>query len=330
MIFRDLPLLFIAACCLAADPQDDRPDWLFGEAAAYPKSVYLLGIGESASREKAANKARSEIAKSFSLSLTAHTRSSARASGSAFSQEASEDVRTSTAKVLDGVEIARYWRSEKGVHYALAVLHRDHGLKILQDKLAEHDAEFADLSARLAAEEGKFARLRSALKLVELAKARKKISADYRVLNPEGKGVAPPPAMAETLAQARRALAALSVQVRTGGDAAEEMAARLIDALNGYGLKAVERNGQGADLVIEAAAAAQNLPPENFLWFWAEGTAAVKMSYGASGETFSRFEESSRESARGPEAALDSALRALADKSAAHVYRVILTTELSD
>jgi len=38
--------------------QQERPDWLSGAHPSYPKNLYLTGIGEGATQEKAADKAR--------------------------------------------------------------------------------------------------------------------------------------------------------------------------------------------------------------------------------------------------------------------------------
>lgn len=315
----------------AASAVNQRPDWLSGESAAYPKSAYILGIGEAYSEGKAADKARTEIAKSFSLSLSAKTKTSAReSSDGGGSQDVSDEVRTSTAKVLDGVEIAQYWKDDKGTYYALAILNRDHSLKILKDKLDEFDQEFKDASENLAKAEGKFSRLKHALKLVQTAKSRKKTNADYRVLNPEGKGLPVPASSNEVLGAARKAVAALALQVEAAGPDSDAVAARLIDGLNDYGFKATEKSSKPADILIEAKTGGEMLPPENLMYFWAKGSIAVKLSYGSTGDVFTRFEDSGQQASGDPEQALKETLKVLAAKSAARIYQIVTTSELSD
>ena len=131
----------------------DKPDWLTGASASYPKSVYLTGVGEGPSQAKAADKARAEVAKGFGVSLTAQSRVAASETSSGDSssswQEVSDDVRVSTQKVLDGVEIVANWQGPEN-WYAFAVLNREHNLKIFKDKLDESDREGKEQSEELA------------------------------------------------------------------------------------------------------------------------------------------------------------------------------------
>lgn len=313
--------------------KEKRPDWLSGQSAAYPKGTYLTGIGEGPTQEKAADKARAEIAKYLSLSLTAKSSSSmseTTGQGASSSQAVSEEVRTSTAKVLEGVDIAESWADSDGAHYALAVLNREHALSILKDKLDELDRKINGLSDELTNSEGKFARLKLALRLVGLARSRRKLNGDYRTLSPDGKGSPAPESLNEALAQAREAVASVSVQVSVTGSRAQQVASRIIDGLSAFGLKVVEKRSTHADIVIEAKARAQALEPENLTWYWAKGTILSKMSYGSTGEVFTRFEESGQEAMSDPASAVEAALLSLADKTALHAFKALTSSELLD
>lgn len=324
-------LALLAASDIAAE---QRPAWLSGRSVDYPKSSYVLGIGESSSQEKAADKARAEIAKSFSLALSAKTSSSAReiagGDGSTYSEEVSDDVRTTTAKVLEGVEIAQYWRDENGNHFALAVLNRAHSLDILKDKLLELDGEFKDGSESLTKAEGKFERLRLALKLVENAAARKKVNADYRVLNPEGKGMPAPAETSSALTLARKAVSTVTFAVEASGEYAEETAARVVSGLVRKGIRAVEKSSRAPDILIQLEIEGENLPVENLLWFWAKATIKTHLSYGFSGESFTRLENSGQQAAREPDAALALTVVAEADKTTGRIFSEITSGRLSD
>ena len=317
----------------AALAADARPDWLSGRSAQYPSEVYMLGVGQGDTREKAADAARAEIAKSFSLSLTANTSSSASevdSNGrSDVEQSVSEEVRTSTHKVLDGVEISAYWDDGDGGHSALATLDRRHALSILQDKLAELDKSFAELRERLGKTEGKFARLRVAVLLAHLAQSRRGINADVRSLSPDGKGVPAPAGLEDVLAEARKAVDSVTIRVAVTGEESEKTASRLQDALSVYGLKAVE-GGSSADVVVEAACSAERVPPDNLTWYWARGAMNVKMSYGKSGEVFARFEEDGEEASGDPDTSVGVVLRALSDKTADHVFRTLVSGHVLD
>ncbi|MBI3553714.1 MAG: LPP20 family lipoprotein [Elusimicrobia bacterium] len=326
-----LALLLIAPALFASNP---KPDWLSGQSSQYPKSAYIIGVGQDATQDKAADRARTEISKAFSLQLSATSRSSASevdsGKSSSLSQTTSDDVRTSTRKVLDGVEISSYWDDGKGNVYALAVLNREHALKIITDKLAELDKSVPDLQDQINKSDGKFAKLKLALKLLRLAKSRRHLNADYRVLSPEGKGIPAPEALSGALEQARKAIAAVTIQVETEGVNADVTTSRIMDGLAAYGLKVAEKSGSSADVLVQARSAAQRLEPENITWFWARGSILVKMSYGSTGEVFTRFEEQGSEASRDPSTSVDVTLTKLADQAADHIFKVLTSNDVLD
>lgn len=300
----------------------------------YPKDVYLTGVGEGPTQEKAADNARTEIAKVFSLEVRAHSQSSARevsdGPNSSFSQDVSDDVQTFTTKIIEGVEIARYWRNESGTHYALAVLDRAHSLKVFRDKILTGDREFVELSERLGRTEGKFARIRIALRLVRLEKSRQRFNADYRLLNPDGSGIEEPVTYQESLVAARKAVTAVTVQVDAQGVGAARVTSRIIDTLSAYGLRSTEKTERKPDVLVEAVAAGHNLPAENLTWYWAEGSIAVKMSYGSTGEVITRFEEYGQDTSGARSSAVGKTLVALSEKTAARIFKILISGDLLD
>lgn len=325
------PLLALVAVASAASP---KPDWLSGETAQYPKSAFIIGVGQDATQEKAADRARTEISKAFSLHVSATSSSSAEETdgkgGSSGSQTVSDDVKTSTRKILDGVEISSFWDDGKSTIYALAVLNRAHALQIITDKLNELDKSVPDIQDQITKSDGKFARLKLALKLVRMAKSRRHLNADYRVLNPDGKGIPAPAALDGALAQARKAIEAVTIQVETEGVNADKTTSRIMDGLSAYGLKVAEKSANPADVLVQAKTSAQRLAPENITWFWADGSILVKMSYGSTGEVFTRFEEKGEEASRDPSTSVDAALSKLADQTADHVFKVITSNDILD
>lgn len=323
--------LFMLACAVAV--AEDKPDWVNGSSASYPKNAYLTGVGHAPTQQKAAEEARAEIAEALSVNvekkLTASARETTDGTSTSFSQEISNEVNASTSKVLDGVEIAQYWQGPDG-YYALAVLDRGHSLKIMGDKLAEIDRDFADLSAALAKSDGKFSRLRTALRLLRIARHRRGINEDYRILDPDGKGIPPPASYSDVLSQARKAVSALTVQVAVEGPNGEHLTSHIIDGLSAYGLRAVEKGDRPADIVIDAKAQGEALPADNLTWFWAKGSFLVKMRYGSTGEVFARFEESGQDAAGDPGSSVEVTLDSLADKTAVHVFHVVMSAQLAD
>ncbi len=326
---------FLLSLSTSLHAQGDKPKWVSGDTEGeFPKSAFIIGIGQDSTQAKAADKARIEIAKAFSLSLAASSRSSAEETSngkaSSFSQTGSDDVRTSTKKVMDGVEVPHFWDDGQGTVYALAVLNREHSLHILKDKLETMDKFVGTLQEQLKKTEGKFARLKLALKLLKIGKSRRPLNENYRILNPEGKGIPAPAGLSDALAEARKAVSAIRIQVATTGESAEKTNSRIMDGLSTYGLKVLEANAGTPDILVEAKASAERLPEENLTWYWASGSILVKMSYGSTGEVFTRFEESGQDAARDPYSSVDVTLTSLSDKAADHVFKVITSDILLD
>jgi len=324
-------LLILAASALrAATPQ---PDWLTGESAAYPRSAYLVGVGEAPSQDKAGDKARAEISKIFGVKLTAQTQVSASATmeggRSSESQYVSDDVRSVTGKFLEGVEVVDSWKDGEGSFHSLAVLNRAHALKVLADKLAEVDRVFKESASDLAKAEGKFAALRAALKMQRAAKLRRQLNNDYRLLAADGKGLPAADSAHDDLGRARKAVAAVTVSVTAAGVEAESVASRMVDSLSVYGLKTVEQSGK-PDVLIELSGEGRRLPIENLTWFTARGRLSVKMSYGSTGEVFKRFEESGEVSASSSRTCVRVALTRLASRAADTAYLVLTSPSTLD
>jgi hypothetical protein len=320
-----LALLLLSSLACAAEP---RPDWLSGKASSYPAEAWITGVGQGGTQEQAADKARSEIAKALGVTLTARSRVTASAAtGGAESMDVLDEVRSSTSRLLDGVEVPQFWRDEQGWFHALAVLNRSRSLKVTGDQLAELDKGFAQSKNDLERAEGKFARLRSSLKLLADAKKRRRLNDNYRALNPEGKGIPPPEEQHEALSRASKAVASVKVAVRSEGG--ENVRPRFVDALAARGLQVVE-DGASPDVVVGVSARGRRLPSDNLTWYWSEGTVSVALSFGSTGEVFKRFEESGRETARSSRDSLRATMAALTDRAADQAFAVITTSGLDD
>ena len=122
-------------------------------------------------------------------------------------------------------------------------------MKILRDRLSEMDSESRALAESLPRTEGKFARLKSALQADRPDPPRRRINGDYRVLNPEGQGVAAPPEAAAAAGEARKAAAALTLRVEAEGEQGETVAVRIIDGLASRGLRASQGGTGTPDLL---------------------------------------------------------------------------------
>ncbi|MBI5208992.1 MAG: LPP20 family lipoprotein [Elusimicrobia bacterium] len=316
-----------------------RPDWLSGASAEFPREAYITGVGIGPDEEKAAERARGEVAKYFGVEVVAQGKSYMRETvsgkASSFEQDDTQLVKTLAQQTFEGLEVPKFWKDADGTTYALAAMEKARTLKNIDGKLEELDRDFAAVSAEMEKTEGKFSRLKLALELVRVAKARKDIKSEfgkpYRLLNPSGKPMPAGPDMSAALSAARKALKAIDIQVEASGENAGSVGERVIDDLTGKGLKAGQaRESKTPDILVEVFAEAKPLPPENLTWYWAKGNVAVRMSYGSTGEVFSKYSDSAEDATRDPGSSVDRTLLALARKASTHIYQVIMKKDLSD
>ncbi|MFA6317981.1 MAG: LPP20 family lipoprotein [Elusimicrobiota bacterium] len=329
-----LALALVGSASAQTAGTGSRPDWLSGRSSEYPSGAWVTGVGAASTEEKAADKARAELSKYFGVKIVAETKSYMRETsmgkGSSTEKDVSDAVNSFTYQMIEGSEVAKYWKDSDGTVYALATLNREEALRRLGGKLDELDRDFLSSSELLAKTEGKFGRLKHALDLVRMARERKDFNKTYRVLSPDGKG-RPGPDTKDVLSDARKAVKAISVRVVASGESPASFGARFVDELSGYGLKAVlGEDEKTSDILVEAHGEARNLRPTDLTWFWARGGMVVRMSYGGTGDVFKRFEESGEEASRDPGSASDATLVKLARRCAQRVFQVITTEDLSD
>jgi hypothetical protein len=149
----------------------EAPPWTqSGHARAYPKSAFLVGVGEGDTREAAAERARAEIAKQFEVrvqSETTVTASSSHQEGAAgtrwmFDERRSDVTRSTTDQSLEGVSVAEAWMDPATArHYALAILDRAMASKSIVAKVREQDQAMTMALREAESAEGPMERLRA-------------------------------------------------------------------------------------------------------------------------------------------------------------------------
>lgn len=300
-----------------------RPAWVEGESPDFPRSRFVTGVGSADDDSSAADRARAEVSRAFSVDVNATTSSeqSEASSGAStsFASAVSDKVRTTTRKVLEGVDVVARWKdASTGRYYALAALPKDQALLSVTQKASELDAEAAQYKARLAAATDPFEKAKAAAKLLALAKARTGLEADSRVL---GGGALPGDFDSATIkAQAAQALGALAVVVSASGDGAEALSSALVTGLNASGLAAKRGTAdEKADLTATATVSVQEQNAGDARWKRSRASATVSLIDGRSGKAFANFDASAREDAVDAGEARRRALASLAKTTAAKV-----------
>src|SRR5262249_8559924 len=156
-----ISLLLTLSVAAAGRPGKDRkPDWIERDSGEWPREMYLTGVGSADDRAAAEDRARPEIARGFtthvSSVLVANTAESTvrtdRDTAWSDRTSVSDETRSTTDKILEGVEIVQVWQ-DPDLHqfYALAALDRQQAAGRLEDRLAAIESSAVPLRARLAA-----------------------------------------------------------------------------------------------------------------------------------------------------------------------------------
>jgi hypothetical protein len=310
-----------------------KPDWVEGPSAKYPRALYVVGVGLGDDRDSARDRARGEIARIFSSLVTVDTSLSETETNlkgtdgqsSNFSQTVSQNVRTASKKMLEGVEVVEEWKDEASKqHYALAVLERAKGRSALQERLADFDAQAQRWKAAMDAATEKLPRVKAAMKLLALLKARAEVNSELRVLDPEGKGQAGPLDEAALRPLAAKAVADLDVFVDASGSGAEAMETALVKSLNALGFEATAGSAPAAtDILVESKVETKPVESADPRWKFARAAVTVSLKDSRTGKIFLRFDASDRQASADYNEAVRRALASLGRKVAPQVHDAV-------
>jgi hypothetical protein len=198
-----------------------RPDWVdLGQHEEYPERKFMTGVGQGDTREKAADRARAEISKRFSVSVESKTvaiestwiqnDNGARSENS--TGVYSDGVSTSSKIQLEDLTIAETWFDKKVVqYYALAVLNRAKAFDRVEDAIS---AILEDVEAVMGQAEAETDSLRKAGRWATAMRIFARLDpylVQARVLNPNWTPAYPSDASEGSL---RRAFEAAAKEVR--------------------------------------------------------------------------------------------------------------------
>jgi hypothetical protein len=317
---KSISILLAAAAALAcaaaprraaADPRNPKPDWVDGASVEYPREKYVVGVGAADDRATAEERSRGEIAKVFSANVTVDSSLSetetnvtqGAASKNNFSQSVTESVKTTSKKVLEGVQVVENWQDgATKVYYTLAVLERAKAHSAMTDKIGALDAQAQQYKQQMDAAGGKMAKAAAAMKVLRLLKARNELNGELRVVDETGQGIKSGVDEAALKPEAAKAVGALDVAVDMTGDGSEEVETALLSGLNAFGLHAT-KGGKGGDMGVEGHVDSKPMQGDGSKWQWARSTVTVTLKEPSTSKVIARFDASDREaSADYPEA----------------------------
>ncbi|THJ17273.1 MAG: hypothetical protein CAF42_002515 [Nitrospira sp. CG24B] len=176
-----------------------KPDWIDGVSDAYPSGQYLVGVGQAESRAAAEDRAYAAVARIFKAEVSAQAKDwesylviEQRGHSSAERRLTLDNLtRVSTDKVLENVRIVDRWADvHKGLHYALAGMHRPQAETSFMERITELDRSIGNDVEEAQRPSDKLARVRALRRAVRNLVLRETYNADLRVIRPSGQGTA--------------------------------------------------------------------------------------------------------------------------------------------
>ena len=254
-------IVLFGLCCLllfSTGCAPTIPDWVNGRSAQYPDDAYLIGVGTGPDRHQAEDRARSTIAKIFSVQVQSAQTSSEEfwlnrlgsGESSGYQQSARSDLTTRTDRLLSGVQIAQVWEKQPRELYVLATLDRGQVAHPLRQELAEIDLSIQNDITQGEAGKTAIERLARYLRALQRFERRHQIAADLAILVPSGYVVASPYTAADIAARADREAGNIKIGLDLSGDEQGIVEGALISALARNGLKISA--GQEGDLRLSA------------------------------------------------------------------------------
>ena len=228
-----------------------KPDWIDGVSAAYPSGQYLVGVGQAESRAAAEDRAYAAVARIFKAEVSAQAKDwesylviEQRGQSSAERRLTLDNLtRVSTDKVLENVQIVDRWVDvAKGLHYALAGMHRSQAETAFMERVTELDRSIGDDVEEFHRLSDKLARVRALRRAARNLVLRETYNADLRVIRPSGQGTAAAYRVSELTHELEQFLATnLVLAVAVTGDQAEPAQRALTEGLLKEGLQVTSR-----------------------------------------------------------------------------------------
>jgi hypothetical protein len=228
-----------------------KPDWIDGVSEAYPSSQYLVGIGQAESRAAAEDRAYAAVARVFKAEVSAQAKDwesylviEQRGQSSAERRLTLDNLtRVSTDKVLENVQIVDRWLDvRKGLHYALAGMHRSQAEMSFMERISLLDRSIGEDVEEARRPSDKLARVRALRRAARNLVLRETYNADLRVIRPSGQGTASAYRVSELTRELEQFLASnLVLAVAVTGDQVEPVQRALVEGLLKEGLQVTSR-----------------------------------------------------------------------------------------
>ena len=223
-----------------------KPAWIDGVSPDYPSAQYLTGVGQGDNRAVAEDQAYAALARIFKAEVSAQSKDwesyllvEQRGSSRDERRLTLDNLtRVSTDKVLENVKIVdRWYDTKKGLHYALAGMHRSQAETAFMERMNELDRSVqADVDEAHRTPD-KLAKVRALRRAIRNLILRETYNADLRVIRASGQGTSPPNRVQELTRELEDYLSSnLVLAVAVTGDQVEPVQRALTEGLIREGL----------------------------------------------------------------------------------------------
>lgn len=231
--------LLLSACVMGGDKRPAQPDWIDGSSEKYPPAGWLVGIGSADDLATARDRARTDLAKTFRVSVDSVSRDSQQyrsqdngaGATSEYVAEVQRDLTLRTQQILEGVTVPESWQDPAtNRQHALAVLNRAQAASRLRQDVSGLDAAAESLLSRARAATDDFKRAQFALDAVENQRRRAALQGMLRAVDASGMGIAPRWPLAQLEADLRTALSRITLRAEGESPWQSMLAGQLADS----------------------------------------------------------------------------------------------------
>ena len=273
-IFLVVLSAFFASACSSTP---EKPDWLNNPESAYPAATHLSATGSADDRQKAANRAISNLARIFEVNVQERSTDFSSAQVSAgqgqlqitSKRRVSRAVSTETSQVLQGARVVDYWKMEPdenqfGRVYALAVLAKQPAASRFRQSILAADREVRELIRYASETANNPISALNALKRARSAQIQRDQLNQRLMIVADGRGIAAQFDRVSIDTLIRNALGSLPIAVQADDPSVK---AELQRALTTLGVKTVAQS----EYVLRGFS---DLTPvsEQQSWFWLRGS----------------------------------------------------------
>jgi hypothetical protein len=195
---RMVIILFIALLLANTIAFAKPPDWVNGQSNRFPDGLYLVGVGQANSRDRAKSDALASIAKIFRARIEQQTTDwekyiqiESRGKTEIEQKKAMESLTDiSTDKVIEGAQIIET-AQDGAIYYALAVIDRLQAKASLTERITDFD-EKINASIELARNTpDKLSRIKNYKRTINTFLRRDAANIDLQVISVKGNGIHP-------------------------------------------------------------------------------------------------------------------------------------------